>query len=140
MKRLTGSLGVMLVVLSMSALALATDNKASAGPLTGTWEGVAHTSDGEEQFTMTLEQAGDVVKGSIATEHGQLDITSGSFKNLVLEIQCETPNATIRFTGKLEGGRLSGEWSRKGEDDNADNNDLKGTWEAKRSEAKPPAK
>lgn len=139
MKRFGASLGVVLAILTISALAFAADGK--TGPLTGAWDGVAHAPDGDEQFTMTLEQSGVDVKGSFALEHGQLDITSGSFKNNVLEIQCETPDATYRVTGKLENGRLSGEWSKKGsQGDDADNNDLKGKWEARRSEAKPPAK
>lgn len=139
MKSFAASLGVVLAILTISALTAAADGK--TGTLTGAWDGVAHTPDGDEQFTMTLEQTGDQVKGSIATDGGQLEITSGSYKNNALEIQCETPDATYRVTGKLENGRLSGEWSKKGsQGDDADNNDLKGTWEAKRSEAKPPTK
>jgi hypothetical protein len=109
MKRFAASLGVVLVVLAVGALAFAADNK-PAGSLTGTWEGVAHAPEGDEQFTMTLEQTGDDVKGSFALEHGQLDITSGSFKHNVLEVRCETPDATYLVTGKLEDGRLSGAW------------------------------
>ncbi|HEV2492272.1 MAG TPA: hypothetical protein VG204_04280 [Terriglobia bacterium] len=132
MKRFAESFGVVLVVLAISVLAIGNDNKAAAGSLAGTWEGVAHAPDGDEQFTMTLDQSGDDVKGSIATDGGQLEITSGSYKNNALEIECETPDAKYRVTGKLQDGQLNGEWSKTG-----GQNDNKGTWEAKRSEAKP---
>jgi len=138
MKRFTKSLGAILAILTISALAFAADGK--TGPLAGAWDGVAHTPDGDEQFTMTLEQTGDDVKGSIATDGGQLEITSGSYKNNVLEIECDTPDAKYHVTGKLQNGQLSGEWTKTGgQNDNGDNNDSKGTWEAKRSEAKPAA-
>jgi hypothetical protein len=135
MKRIVISVGAALIVLAVGGLVFATDNKAAAGPLTGTWEGVAHTPEGDEAFTMTLKQDGEAVKGSISTENGgQLDITSGSYKNSVLDIRCETADAKYQVTGKLQDAQLHGEWSKTGGD-----NDNKGTWEAKRSEAKPAA-
>ena len=126
MKRIGPSMAGILVVLAVGAFALAKGASPAAGALTGTWEGVAHAPDGDENFTMTLEQTGDQIKGSISTQNGgQLDITSGSFKNNALEIRCETPDAKYLVTGKLKNGELSGDWSK--------DEDQKGTWEAKRS-------
>ncbi|HLW78072.1 MAG TPA: hypothetical protein VKU44_00600 [Terriglobia bacterium] len=133
MKRLGLSTAVVLAVLAVGAMAAGKAASPAAGLLTGTWDGVAHAPDGDENFTMTLEQTGDQIKGSISTENGgQLDITSGSFKKGALEILCETSDAKYHVTGKLKDGQLSGDWSK--------DEDQKGTWEAKRSAAKPAAK
>lgn len=129
MKRIGLAMATVLVVLAVGAWAFGKGASPEEEKLTGTWEGVAHAQDGDENFTMTLEHNGDQLKGSISTENGQLDITSGSFKNGALEILCETPDAKYHVTGKLKDGQLAGEWT-KGEDQ-------KGTWEAKRSHAKP---
>lgn len=132
MKRIGLSIASVLVVLAMGAWAFGKD-AAPAGALTGTWDGVAHAPDGDENFTMTLEHTGDQIKGSISTQNGgQLDITSGSFKHDTLEILCETSDAKYHVTGKLKDGQLSGEWSK--------DEDQKGTWEAKRSQAQPATK
>jgi len=131
MKRMGPSMASTLVVLAIGAFALGRGASPAAGPLTGTWEGVAHATDSEENFTMTLQQTGDQVKGSISTQNGgHLDITSGSFKNNALEIRCQTPDAKYVVTGKLKDGELSGDWSK--------DEDQKGTWEAKRSAGEKP--
>src|SRR5262250_3209975 len=124
MKRIGLSIASILVVLATAAWAAGKGASPAPEKLTGTWDGVAHASDGDENFTMTLEQTGDTIKGSISTQNGgQLDITSGSFKNDALEIMCETSDAKYHVTGKLKDGQLSGEWSK--------DQDEKGTWEAK---------
>ena len=132
MKRISISIGVCLLVLAVGGLVLGKDDKTAPGPLSGSWEGIAHAPDGDEAFTMALEQSEESVKGSISTSNGgQLEITSGSYKNNMLEIHCETPDAKHHVTGKLAAGQLSGEWSKDGDND-------KGTWEAKKSDqAKP---
>lgn len=132
MKRIGLSIAGILVVLAIGAWALAKD-ASPAGALSGTWDGVAHAPEGDENFTMTLDHTGDQIKGSISTESGgQLDITSGSFKNGALEIMCETSDAKYHVSGKLKDGQLSGEWTK--------DQDQKGTWEAKRSTAQPATK
>ena len=133
MKRIGIAMAGILVALAIGAWAFSKGASPAAGALTGTWDGVAHAPDGDENFTMTLDHTGDQIKGSISTENGgQLDITSGSFKNGALEILCETSDSKYHVTGKLKDGQLSGEWAK--------DEDQKGTWEAKRSQAQPATK
>jgi hypothetical protein len=76
--------------------------------------------------TLYLEQNHEVVTGSVSSPMGGAQITSGSFKKNVLEIEIDTPEGTYRIAGKLKNGTLAGEWSSDTE---------KGTWEGKKQAA-----
>jgi hypothetical protein len=115
---------VCLLVLCVAAFAAAAEKKPKPGPLTGTWECTSHGgSQGDMPATLYLEQNRDVVTGSVSSPMGGTQITSGSFKKNVLEIQIDTPQGTYRITAKLKKGQLTGEWSSDNE---------KGTWEGKK--------
>jgi len=116
------AVGFCLLVLGLAAITLSEDKKPKPGPLAGTWECVAHASEGDEPFTMVLKQSQQTVRGTITTPNGTLSINSGSYKEKVLEIRVEEGN--IHASGKLEGRQLSGDWS-KGEGNQA------GKWECK---------
>jgi hypothetical protein len=133
MNRVGATVTGCLLVLTIASLVFGEEKKSKDAPLTGAWDCVAHLS-GEDDipFTMTLEQKGDAVTGKISTADGELEISSGSYKNGELEIHCETPEAKYHVTGKLDGGQLKGQWSK-------DSDGLAGTWEGNKSTAaKPP--
>jgi hypothetical protein len=117
-----------LVVVCLAAFAAAADKKSKAGgAVAGTWECTSHgSSQGDMPFTLYLEQNKDVVTGSVSSPIGGTEISSGSFKKKVLEIEINSPDRTYKLTANLKKGQLAGEWS-------ADNE--KGTWEGKRQAA-----
>jgi hypothetical protein len=108
---------------------VAADKKSATGPLTGTWECMAHGgSSGDMAFTLYLEQSKEVVTGSVSSPMGGADITTGSFKRKFLELQIQTSQGNYVILGKLEKGQLSGTWSHDSGD--------KGTWEGKKAAAR----
>ncbi len=118
------------VILSIAGLALAKDQKAEPGLLTGTWECTSHGGPhGGEQdqtpFTLELEQNGEKVTGSVSSPQGGMEITSATFKNDVLEIHLDTPDGNYVLTAKLKDGELSGQTSHDGNPE--------GKWEGKKA-------
>lgn len=120
------ALGVFLFVTAALALASGQDKTADAGPLTGSWKCVSHGGpDGDTNFTLDLQQDGEKVTGSVDSEQGGMDITSGTFKDDDLEIRLETPQGNYVLKGKLKDGQLAGEVTL---DDKA-----QGNWEGKKA-------
>lgn len=78
------------------------------GLLSGTWECKSHgTPDGDTDFTLTLEQDGEKVTGSIQADRGGTDISSATFKANVLEIHLDTVQGDYVLTAMLKDGRLT---------------------------------
>jgi len=118
------------VILSIAGLALAKDQKAEPGLLTGTWECTSHGGphageQDETPFTLELEQSGEKVTGSVSSPQGGMEITSATFKNDVLEIHLDTPDGNYILTAKLKDGQLSGQTSHDGNPE--------GKWEGKKA-------
>jgi len=142
MKRITTTLGLLLLVAAMVVEARPGQDKSEPTSVTGKWECVAHGSaQGDVPFTLTLQQDKETVTGTIATADGELQITSGFFKNSVLEIRCDTDQAKYAVSGKLEAQQLKGHWSKKAIPGAGDEGgDQEGEWEGKMSaSAKPTA-
>ena len=122
--------------ISLAALALliivayvqGAEKKPKPGPLTGTWECTAHGGpQGDLPFTLTLEQSGEQVIGSVESPMGGTEITSATFKKKHLEIHIDTPQGSYDLTARLKKGKLTGEWTHDPD---------KGTWEGSKQ---PPA-
>jgi hypothetical protein len=104
------TLGFFLFATVALALAKGQDNAAKTGPLTGSWKCESHGGpDGDSNFTLDLEQDGEKVTGSVDSDQGGMDITSGTFKDDTLEIRLETPQGVYLIRGKLEDGKLTGQ-------------------------------
>ncbi len=113
-------------ILFTASSSRAADKKSGSGTLTGTWDCMAHGSpQGDIAFTLYLEQSKEVVTGSVSSPMGGAEITTGSFKSRLLELQIDTQRGNYVLMGKFEKGQLSGTWS-------LDNGD-KGTWEGKKA-------
>jgi hypothetical protein len=120
-------LALSLLLLTGVASTSAKEKKAKPGPLTGTWECMSHgSSQGDMPFTLTLEQTGQDVSGSVESPMGGTMISSANFTKKMLEIHIDTPQGNYLLTAKLKKGKLSGEWTHDPE---------KGTWEGSRQAA-----
>ncbi|HEV3277656.1 MAG TPA: hypothetical protein VG860_12635 [Terriglobia bacterium] len=103
---------------------------AKAGALAGSWDCIAHGSvQGDVAFTLMLQQDHETLTGSVKTADGDLPITTGSYKDGALDIVMDSPDAKYTIKGKLDGGQLSGQWTKEGDDGQG------GAWEGKRSAA-----
>jgi len=120
------SLTAVLAVFVLAASLAAQDKPAdAAAPLTGTWQCTAHGgSNGDIAFTLSLQQQGETVSGSVSSSMGDAEISSGSFSKDALEIHINGGDTTYTLTAKLQDGQLSGDWSTDGGE--------KGTWEGKK--------
>ncbi len=127
MRCVRATVGVWLLVLTIACLVFGEEKKSKDDPLTGAWDCVAHLSgENDTPFTMKLEQKGETVTGTIGSSDGELEISSGSYKNNELEIHCETAEAKYLVTGKLDGDQLKGRWSKEPDG-------MGGDWEGKKS-------
>ena len=125
MKRTWTLIGVCVLV-AATANPFCKGKEPKPGPLTGTWECVAHSSvQGDVPFTLKLEQTKDVVSGTLTNSSGGYPLSSASYKKGVLEFRLDAPDGTYVATGKLTHGQLSGHWS-KGQE-------AEGEWEGKGS-------
>jgi hypothetical protein len=125
MKRYLTFILIGMAVLFVVCLATAKENE---GPITGTWSCQAKGGpQGDMPFTLSLQQNGEDVEGSVDSPLGSTQISSGTFKGNTLEIHIDSPGGTYVLVAKLDKGSLSGTYSR--------DDDTKGTWEGKKQEA-----
>lgn len=134
MKKVRVLLAACSLVLAVAVFAVAGKDKEEANNITGTWECMGHGGpQGDTPFTLSLEQQGEKVTGSVSSPLGGTEITSATFKDDVLDIHLDTEQGLYVITGKLKDGRFRGETTHDGE--------KQGTWEGERSttsEKKPP--
>jgi len=126
MKRTCILVGSCLLVAAMAYFALANGREPAAGPLTGTWECVAHSSaEGDVPFTLDLKQSKEEVTGKFINSSGEYPLTHTSYQKGVLELHLEAPDGNYVATGKLLRGQLSGNWSKSQE--------AEGGWDCRKS-------
>ncbi len=119
------SITVSLIAFCLGASALARDKNSKPGPLTGTWECTVHGGPNNGMnFSLTLEQEGETVTGSVTSPIGSSELSSATFRKNTLEIHIDSDEGNWLLTGKLKGGQLSGDWAH-GEQE-------KGTWEGQK--------
>jgi len=111
------SITLILVLMTLAAVAAGREKNPKPGPLTGTWECVAHgTSRGDMQFTLTLEQTGETVTGEVSSPIGSTELANATFRKKALSIHIETGGgAPYDLTATLKKGQLSGQWSHGNE-------------------------
>jgi hypothetical protein len=122
------SITISLLVLGFAGFAIAKQKNPKPGPLTATWECTAHgSSRGDMPFTLTLEQIGETVTGSVSSPIGSTELSTATYKKKDLAIHIDTGQGdSYDLTGKLKNGQLSGEWTHGTE---------KGAWEGKKQTA-----
>ena len=129
MRRKWTLMGVLLLVAGGAFMALAKGREHSSGPLTGTWECVAHSSVQDDlSFTLGLKQDGEEVAGKFVNSTGEYPLTSASYRKSELAFQVVAPDGKYLVTGRLAHGQLSGHWSKSQE--------AEGGWECQKSVVK----
>ncbi len=124
MNRRFVTLAFCLLAFSLASAGFAKDKSGKPGPLTGTWNCTSHgSSRGDMEFTLTLEQVKESVTGNVTSPIGSAELTTATYKDKTLEIHIESDQSEYVLTGKLNGGKLSGEWTH---------GDEKGTWDGKK--------
>jgi hypothetical protein len=127
MNRRLVSISACILVFGIASTLCARDRNPKPGPLTGTWECTSHGgSNGDMQFTLTLEQDKDTVTGSVTSPIGSSELTDATYNRKTLEIHIASDQDEYILTGRLKGGKLSGEWSHGAE---------KGSWEGTKQKA-----
>jgi hypothetical protein len=129
MRRKWTLIGVLPLVAGAAFMALANGREHPSGPLTGTWECVAHSSvQNDLSFTLGLKQDGEEVSGKFVNSTGEYPLASASYRKGELEFQVVAPDGKYRATGRLGHGQLSGHWSKSQE--------AEGGWECQKSAVK----
>ncbi|MGH9406454.1 MAG: hypothetical protein ACRD3D_11545 [Terriglobia bacterium] len=106
---------------------LAAQSAPESGPLTGTWQCISHGGqNGDLPFTLTLQQNGETVTGSVASSIGNAELGSSTFKNNHLHIVINGENDSYVLEAIYKSGRLKGTWGMNGSQE-------KGAWEGKKS-------
>ena len=128
MRRRWGLMGVSSLVVVTAYFAFANGKEPAPGPLTGTWQCVAHSSaENDAPFTLSLKQSREEVTGKLSNSSGEYPLTSSSYKKGLLEIHAQAPDGNYSATGRLLRGQLSGHWSR--------GHDAEGGWECQKQPA-----
>ena len=131
MERIRTLISVCLLTLAIATVVFAKGKEQKPGPLTGTWEYVAHSNaQGDVPFTLKLEQSKEAVSGTLTNASGDYPLSSASYKKGVLKIHLDAPDGSYVATGKLKDGQLSGHWLKGQEGE--------GEWEGKRPTAAKP--
>jgi hypothetical protein len=113
MRRQWALIGGLVLVAATAYFGLASGRERSSGPLTGSWECVAHSSAMNDMpFTLDLKQDGEAVTGKFAKSNGEYPLTSASYARGELQFRVEARDGKYLATGKLAHGQLSGHWSK----------------------------
>lgn len=97
----------------------------SESDVTGEWDSVAVTPNGDLKLRLDLKKEGEKLGGTISSEMGSLSLKTASFKDNNLQFEIEVEATTYRVEAALKEGRLSGKWSQLGSTDT-------GAWSATR--------
>lgn len=110
------------VMLAWSGGAIAAEESAKVA---GTWEMTSQGRRGTRTQTLTIQQDGNAIKGTVKGERGEAPLEGSVTGNKInFTIKRETPNGslTIEYTGTVDGDslkgtshseRFDGEWSAK---------------------------
>jgi hypothetical protein len=100
-----------------------------AAKVAGTWEMTSETPRGTRTQTLTLQQEGSTIKGTLKSQRGESALEgSVTGNNISFTVKRETPNGTftVEYSGTVEGDSMKG----KSHSERFD-----GTWSAKRANA-----
>ena len=126
MRRKCTLAGLLLLMAGAACVALGNGKERASGPLTGTWDCVAHSSlQNDVSFTLDLKQDGEDIAGKFVNSTGEYPLTSASYRKNALEFHVDAPDGKYVARGRLTHGQLSGHWSKSQE--------AEGGWECQKS-------
>ncbi len=102
------------------------------GGITGAWDSVAVTPNGDLPGTLELRQEGDKLVGEIKSDMGAVTLQAASFKDEKLQFDLEIGGDMYRVQATLKEGKLVGGWSPVSGGEG-------GAWNATRKAAAPTA-
>jgi hypothetical protein len=115
------------------ALPLEPPSPAKAETLDGQWDGTAKLPEGADlAFKMELKSVGEKIEGHFDDDsllHGVL-LPGGNSAPPALQLQFEKEGTAYQMTGRLEQGKLKGEWKSL-------QSEARGPWEASRPGSAP---
>ncbi len=88
-----------------------TSSSAPGSGISGVWDSLATTPNGDMSATIELKQDGEKVTGEIRSDMGSLPIQAASFKEGKLQFDIELGGGTYRVQAALKDGKLDGGWA-----------------------------
>lgn len=121
MKRIAIMPILLVSVFAIVAFTSQAKGKAAPSPVVGTWKCIAHGGpNGDLPFTLYIQQTAEGLTGTVSAPQGDTDLTSVTFKNHQIKIAINTNEHNYILTATLKDGKLTGKWSRDGQEE--------GTW------------
>lgn len=131
MKQLAVALTFLLAVSVSISFLFAQAGAGGPAEIQGTWKLKARQGDRTTEFTLDLKLEAGALAGKITGPDGNtLNISKASFTDNLLKFSVATPDGTYEVEGRLEGGKLKGNYIGPG--------GIKDTWEAERGPEKNP--
>ena len=104
----------LVVIAALAFLALPTAGLAAGNPVTGAWDCVSVTPDGDELHnTLTVTEADGKLDAKLVGEDGEWAASKVKFENNILTFTV-TRDADYEITMTLDGDKLDGKWAGNG--------------------------
>jgi hypothetical protein len=102
------------VIAALASLALPTAGLAAGSAVTGSWECVSITPDGDElHTTLTVTEADGKLNATLKGDDGEWALSKVKFENNVLSFTV-TRDADYEITLTLDGDKMDGKWAGNG--------------------------
>ncbi len=82
----------------------------AAGNISGSWDSVSVTPNGELALTLDLKQEGERVTGELSSEMGTISLQAVTFKENKLQFDVDLGGTVYRVEGNLEETKFEGKW------------------------------
>jgi hypothetical protein len=110
-----GAGGVVLIALALSVSAAgASAQQKHDAALDGRWSGLVNADAGQMPIDVTLKVVDGKASGTIATGHGELAISGGTFADGKWTLPFSGHGMSGRLVATLQGDTLSGDWINPG--------------------------
>jgi hypothetical protein len=86
------------------------DRPSGAG-ISGTWDSVASTPQGDLQATLEIQQNGESVSGQLNFPEGSVPLQAGTFRESRLQFDVELGSSRYRTQATITGERMDGAWN-----------------------------
>ena len=109
MKKLLGAIALVLLAMPLSAQDTA---KVPTAKVAGSWDFSFTSPQGAANWRIKFDQAGDTLRGSAATDFGQLDVVdgwiTGNNMSFTLNLNFNGQAISVNFAGTVKGDTVQG--------------------------------